>query len=76
LAFGELLPQKPGLVEQEEYESKQRVGFSLERIASQIGRSSFGLDSLREATEEHARIVEAGTGVARRRAPKTVAAKR
>lgn len=75
LAFGELLPQKPGLVEQEEYESEQRVGCSLERIASQIGRSSFGRDSLREVTEEHARIAEAGTGVARRRPPKVAAKK-
>jgi len=54
LAFGELLPQKPGLLEQEEYESEQRVGFSLERIAKEIGRSRFGLDSLRESPEEHA----------------------
>jgi len=77
LAFGELLPQKPGVVQQEEYEREQRVGFSLERIAKEMGRSIFGLDSLREASEEHARIADAGkTGLARRRLPKAAAAKK
>lgn len=77
LAFGELLPHKPGVVQQQEYEHEQRVGFSLERIAKEIGRSRFRLDSLREAKEEHARTAEVGkTGLARRRPPKTAAAKK
>ena len=42
LEFGELLPVKPGSVEQEEYEREERVGFSLERIAKEVGRSDFG----------------------------------
>ena len=77
LAFGELLPLKPGLVRQEEYERDQRVGFNLERIAKEIGRTRFGLDPLLYAKEEHARIAEAGkTGRARRRPPKTAAGKK
>ena len=77
LAFGELLPQKPGLVQQEEYEREERVGFSLERIAKEMGRSSFGFDPLLEAKEEHARVAEAGkTGRARRRPSKTATTKR
>jgi hypothetical protein len=39
LAFGEILPQKPGLVEQDEFERENRVGFSMERIAKEMGRS-------------------------------------
>ena len=77
LDFGELLPEKSGLVQQQEYEREQRVGFSLERIAKEIGRSRFGLDPLVEAMEEHGRIVKAGkTGLARRRPPKAAAAKK
>jgi hypothetical protein len=41
LAFGEILPDKPGIVEQADYEREQRIGFSLERIAKEIGRSRF-----------------------------------
>ena len=74
LAFGELLPQKPGMVEQEEYEREQRVGFALERIAKEIGRSGFGLDPLLELKEERARIAEEGkAGRARRRPAKAAA---
>jgi hypothetical protein len=32
LAFGELLPEKPGWLEQEEYEERTSVGFHLERL--------------------------------------------
>jgi hypothetical protein len=49
LAFGELLPEKPGLVAQDDYEDEHRIGFSLERIAKEIGRSRhdpFGLADL------------------------------
>jgi hypothetical protein len=76
LAFGELLPEKPGMVEQEEYEREQRVGFALERIAREIGRSSFRLDSLLEVTGEDSRSAEATkTGRARRRPAKAAARK-
>jgi hypothetical protein len=46
LAFGEILPEKPGIVAQDDYEREHRIGFSLERIAREIGRSRsdpFGL---------------------------------
>ena len=39
LAFGEILPEKPGLVAQDDFECEHRIGFSLERIAKEIGRS-------------------------------------
>ena len=32
LAFGELLPDKPGWFDQEEYEERTKVGFQLERL--------------------------------------------
>jgi hypothetical protein len=38
LVFGELLPRKPGAVEQNEYEERTRVGFGLERIAKGLCR--------------------------------------
>jgi hypothetical protein len=37
LEFAELLPQKPGFLEQEEYEERTGVGFQLERVAKGIG---------------------------------------
>jgi hypothetical protein len=37
LAFGELLPPKPGSLEQEEYEERNRVGFELERLTKRVG---------------------------------------
>jgi hypothetical protein len=52
LEFGEILPEKPGLIAQEEYERDERVGFSLERIAKEIGRSDFGARALAEALFE------------------------
>ena len=36
LAFGELLPPKPGWLEQDEDEERTRVGFGLERVARRI----------------------------------------
>ena len=36
LEFGELLPEKPGWMKQDEHEERRRVGFSLERIAKKI----------------------------------------
>lgn len=35
LAFGELLPAKPGWLEQEDYEERTAVGFQLERLVKQ-----------------------------------------
>jgi hypothetical protein len=39
LAFGELLPQKPGWLEQDEYERETRIGFNMERLTKEIGRA-------------------------------------
>jgi len=48
LAFGELLPQKPGWLEQQEHEERTAVGFNLERLTKTLGRSlprEFSLDA-------------------------------
>jgi hypothetical protein len=37
LAFGELLPDKPGWLEQEEYEERTGFGFPLERLTKKLG---------------------------------------
>ena len=37
LAFAELLPEKPGSIEQEEYEERTSIGFHLERLAKKVG---------------------------------------
>jgi hypothetical protein len=37
LAFGDLLPDKPGWLEQEEYEERTNVGFQLERLTKTAG---------------------------------------
>ena len=37
LRFGELLPEKPGWLEQEEYEERTSVGFHLERLSKKVG---------------------------------------
>jgi hypothetical protein len=49
LEFGEILPEKPGIVEQDEFERENRVGFSMEQIAKDIGGSSGGAYALAEA---------------------------
>lgn len=36
LDFGELLPEKPGWMQQEEYEERTGVAFHLERIAKKL----------------------------------------
>jgi hypothetical protein len=36
LAFAELLPPKPGWLEQDEYEERTRIGFGLERVAKRV----------------------------------------
>jgi hypothetical protein len=38
LEFGELLPEKPGWVEQDDYEQQARIGFNLERLVKSIDR--------------------------------------
>jgi hypothetical protein len=40
LAFGELLPPKPGSLEQEEYEERTGMAFNLERLTKRIGELS------------------------------------
>ena len=37
LHFGELLPEKPGWLEQEEYEERTSVGFHLARLSKRVG---------------------------------------
>ena len=37
LHFGELLPEKPGWLEQQDYEERTSVGFHLERLVKQVG---------------------------------------
>ena len=37
LRCGELLPEKPGWLEQEEYEERTSVGFHLERLSKKVG---------------------------------------
>src|SRR3954469_12076873 len=49
LEFGEILPEMPGIVEQEEYERKEGIRFSMERIAKEIGSSGFGMGMLADA---------------------------
>ena len=39
LVFAELLPEKPGWMEQEEYEERTNVGFQLERLTKSVGAS-------------------------------------
>jgi hypothetical protein len=38
LEYGELLPEKPKWVEQDEYEERTRVGFGLERLVKSVDR--------------------------------------
>ncbi len=38
LEFGELLPDKPGWLEQDEYEERTRIGFQLERLTKTAGK--------------------------------------
>ena len=49
LEYGEILPEKPGIVEQDEFERENRVGFSMERIAKEMGGSSGGAYAIAEA---------------------------
>jgi hypothetical protein len=38
LEFGELLPERPGWLEQDEYEERTRIGFALERMVKSVDR--------------------------------------
>jgi hypothetical protein len=50
LEFGELLPEKPGWVEQDEYEQRTRIGFNLERLVKAVnGLIGFGSPLLTRA---------------------------
>jgi hypothetical protein len=63
LEYGELLPERPGWVEQDEYEQRTRIGFNLERLVKSVdnlggpfwrcrSQSLDGLDTSKEATSE------------------------
>jgi hypothetical protein len=43
LEFGEVLPEKPGWMQQQEYEERTNVGFQLERLTKELGRLPFGV---------------------------------
>jgi hypothetical protein len=40
LTFGELLPEKPGWLEQQEYEERTAISFQLERLTKTVGQLS------------------------------------
>ena len=51
LEFGELLPPKPGSVEQQDYEERTAVGFHLGRLAKNVDRLGWSMDSRMALTE-------------------------
>jgi hypothetical protein len=57
LAFAELLPEKPGWLEQDEYEERNRVAFQLERLTKGVGALMPGRFALTTALE-HGRSPE------------------
>ena len=42
LEFGELLPEKPNWMQQDEYEERTRVGFNLERLTKEVRGLGYG----------------------------------
>jgi hypothetical protein len=52
LAFAELLPEKPGWLEQDEYEERTRVGFELERLTKHVGGLIPGRFALMDPAED------------------------
>lgn len=64
LEFGEILPEKPGIVEQDEFERDNRVGFSMERIAKEFRGSSGGAYAIAEALAQQQE--EKGTAARRK----------
>lgn len=73
LEFGEILPEKPGIVEQDEFERENRVGFSMERIAKEIGSSGGGAYAVAEAPAMQREQEEPAPRRKRARAAKAVA---
>lgn len=54
LAFGELMPQMPGWMEQDEYEKERGTAFNLERLTKEIGRVVPALVHLAERRDRDA----------------------
>lgn len=52
LEFGELLPERPSVVEQEEWDQRRGVGFQLERIAKGVSGLSFDALMMARSTEQ------------------------
>jgi hypothetical protein len=52
LEFGELLPPKPGWVEQQEYEERTSIGFNLERLTKEMGHLPSALAHIGHANDE------------------------
>lgn len=50
LEFGELMPEKPRAMEQEEYEARTAVGFHLERLVKEVGACRWGFHALGPAS--------------------------
>jgi hypothetical protein len=71
LEFGEILPEKPGNVEQEEFERDNRVGFSMERIAKEMRGSNGGAYAIAEALAQQS---AAESSARRRKAGKSAKA--
>lgn len=60
LEFGELLPSKPGWLEQDEYEERTRVGFTLERATKAVDRLATAAHVLWNRDAEEAATVAPG----------------
>ena len=52
LEFGELLPPKPGWIEQQEYEERTSIGFNLERLTKEMGYLPSALASFAHARDD------------------------
>ncbi len=52
LEFGELLPAKPGWVEQDEYEQRTSIGFNLERLTKEMGYLPSAIRSIAHARDD------------------------
>ena len=61
LEYGELLPEKPKWVEQDEYEERTRVGFGLERLVKSVD-GLVGLTYASRSRSEFSRGESGGTG--------------
>jgi len=55
LEFGELLPEEPGWMQQEEYEERNRIGFELERLRREVAPHFYSYDR-REPTSPAASV--------------------